>query len=328
MARADLLETMVRAGSRGDQPLFRRAVEAVIAEERAKQHHVLADRLADELGKAGPGLRVVPKQSDVEGAKYVMERTPHRTLADVILPPAVEQACREVVEEQQRVSLLRAHGLEPRHRILLTGAPGNGKTSLADAIAGELAVPLLTVRYDQLIGSYLGETTQRLGKMFEFARSMACVLFFDEFDAVGKERGDDHETGEIKRVVSTLLLEIDALPPHVVVIAASNHPDLLDKAVWRRFQLRVELPLPTTAAVIAWFARVFLTLPDPSGIGPEEIAKVLNGCSYAELEEFTGDIRRRLALEGPTAAPKAIIMARMEQWKARLKVAGPKARRR
>ena len=328
MARADLLETMVRAGARGDQPLFRRAVEAVIAEERAKQHHVLADRLSEELQAPSPALRVVPSPSDAEGAKYVLERAPDLALADLVLPPVVDQACRELVEEQHRVSVLRANGLEPRHRVLLTGAPGNGKTSLAEAIASELAVPLLTVRYDQLIGSYLGETTQRLGRMFDHVRSRPCVLFFDEFDAVGKERGDAHETGEIKRVVSTLLLEVDALPTYVVIVAASNHADLLDRAVWRRFQVRAELPPPTNQAVIAWFAREFVTFPDIVGVTPDEIARQLKGCSYAELEEFTADIRRRMALAGPAGVPKTIILERLEQWRERLRVAGGTRRRR
>ena len=131
---------------------------------------------------------------------------------------------------------MRSHGLQPRHRVLLAGPPGNGKTALAEAIAEALALPFLIVRYEALIGSFLGETAQRLAQLFAFARTLPCVLFFDEFDVVGKERGDAHETGEIKRVVSNLLLQIDALPSHVIAVAATNHSELLDSAVWRRFQ--------------------------------------------------------------------------------------------
>lgn len=100
---------------------------------------------------------------------------------------------------------------------------------IAEAIAQALMVPLLVVRYDYLIGSYLGETTQRLRKLFDFVRSRACVLFLDEFDTLGKERGDIRETGEIKRVVSSLLLQIDNLPTHFVIVTATNHLELLDK---------------------------------------------------------------------------------------------------
>ena len=102
--------------------------------------------------------------------------------------------------------MLRSHGIQPRHRVLLSGPPGNGKTALAEATAEGLGIPLLTVRYEALIGSFLGETTQRLGQLFDRVHTMPCVLFFDEFDVVSKERGDVHETGEIKRVVSELVV--------------------------------------------------------------------------------------------------------------------------
>jgi SpoVK/Ycf46/Vps4 family AAA+-type ATPase len=159
--------------------------------------------------------------------------------------------------------VLRAAGLEPRHRILLIGPPGNGKTSLAEGVAEALLVPLLIVRYEEVIGSFLGETASRLAAVFQVARSRRCVLFFDEFDTVAKERGDEHETGEIKRVVSSLLLQVDAVPSHAVVVVASNRPELLDRAVHRRFELRLELPLPGRAARTAWFERMLSELDEP-----------------------------------------------------------------
>ena len=152
-------------------------------------------------------------------------------------------------EEQQRADLLRAHGLEPRHRVLLVGPPGTGKTTLAEAIAESAGVPLFVVRYETMIGSYLGETATRLKRLFDYARTTPCVLFFDEFDAIGKERGDIHETGEIKRVVTSLLMQVDDLPSYTIIAAATNHPELLDRASWRRFQLRLPLLLPDSRAL-------------------------------------------------------------------------------
>ena len=110
-------------------------------------------------------------------------------------------------------------------------------TSLAEAIAEKLMLPFLTVRYENIIGSYLGETASRLVKLFDYVKTQSCVLFFDEFETIGKERGDTNETGEIKRVVSSLLMQMDNLPSYVIVIAATNHDVLLDKATWRRFQI-------------------------------------------------------------------------------------------
>ncbi|WP_438404108.1 AAA family ATPase, partial [Aeromonas veronii] len=136
----------------------------------------------------------------------VTEITPERSLDSLILNSSINDQLRELVEEQHRFELLHAHGLSPRHKILLAGPPGNGKTSVAEALAFELMVPLIVVRYESLIGSYLGETSTRLKNLLDYAKSRRCVLFFDEFETLGKERGDTHETGEIKRVVSSLLL--------------------------------------------------------------------------------------------------------------------------
>jgi SpoVK/Ycf46/Vps4 family AAA+-type ATPase len=218
-----------------------------------------------------------------------------------------------LVEEQHRADMLRSHALEPRHRVLLVGPPGNGKTSLAEALAGELSLPLLVVRYDGVIGSYLGETAVRLARLMEYVRSRRCVVFFDEFDAIGKERGDEHETGEIKRVVSSLLLNVDALPSYVVVVAATNHPELLDRAVWRRFQLRLELPVPDAAATAEWLKRFETRAELKLGLTAKQVDEHLLGLSYAELEEFGNDVLRRLALHAPNRSVRAIVASRLQQ---------------
>jgi len=315
MARADLLLNLVRAGSSGDRALFRKALEALIAEERAKQHHVLADRLAGHLNSsAGPNgpTRTLPERTS---AYY--EIHPRRTLDSLLLPEAVIGACKELVEEQHRSDLLRSHNLEPRHRVLLAGPPGNGKTSLAEVIATELMVPLFVVRYEAVIASYLGETAVRLARLFDHIRTCRAVLFFDEFDVVGKERGDEHETGEIKRVVSSLLLQVDALPDHVVVVVATNHPELLDRAVWRRFQLRLHLPPPDLAQVEEWFRRLEERLGTTLGHSLHTLASKLKGLNFSELEEFGADIQRRFVLGQQEADMKRIVADRLAQWEQR-----------
>ena len=229
----------------------------------------------------------------------------------LVLSEQVRNICSELLEEQRRTDLLRSHGLEPRHRILLEGPPGNGKTTLAEAIAYELAVPLFVVRYEAVIGSFLGETSTRLRKLFEFVRTHSCVLFFDEFDTLGKERGDIHETGEIKRVVSSLLLQIDALPSYVVVVTATNHPELLDRAVWRRFEIRIALPQPTREQIESWLAQLQERLGMPFGIGIAQICKKLRPTSFSDLENFGLDLMRRAVLAGPSLRMKDLVESRI-----------------
>ena len=204
--------------------------------------------------------------------------------------------------------------------MLLAGPPGNGKTSLAEAIADALSVSFMIVRYEGIIGSYLGETAQRISQVFAHARSRRCVLFFDEFDTVGKERGDLQETGEIKRVVSSLLLQIDALPSYVVVVTASNHPELLDRAVWRRFQVSLELPMPGQRQIEEWFNRFEERSEHSLGLSPRTLAQELRGLSFAEVEDFGIDVLRRIVLEQPGANTKKITEKAICHWKKRFTI--------
>lgn len=316
MPRSDLVISLVKAGATGDQRLLKTTVEALAAEERAKQHHQLADRLVENLRSPSDRQQEVPRTFDGGHGGLLFQIEPRRPLESLILPEGVMQACHELVEEHQRADLLRAYELEPRHRVLLAGPPGNGKTSLAEGLAYALAVPLFTVRYEAVVGSYLGETSSRLRRLFDFARTHACVLFFDEFDTLGKERGDVHETGEIKRVVSSLLLQIDALPSYVVVVTATNHPELLDRAVWRRFQMRLELPRPNRAQTVVWLQRLEERV-GPLGLSHVAVADRLRPNSFAELEDFSLDIRRRLVLQGSDAKVSQVVRERISQWSER-----------
>lgn len=321
MARSDLIIALVKAGTTGDRRGVRSAAEAIIAEERAKQHNVLADRLHSvvQLNGNGSNGNAVATTSDGmnRGRDFIVELTPRRRLDDLQLPVTVRTPVGELIEEQQRADVLRAHGIEPRNRVLLVGPPGTGKTSLAEAIAEAVAVPFFVVRYETVIGSYLGETASRLKRVFDYARTTPCILFFDEFDAIGKERGDIHETGEIKRVVSSLLMQIDDLPSYTIVIGATNHPELLDRASWRRFQLRLTLPVPSTTAVAQYIERFSCRFKDGFGHSPTTIARRLGRISYAEVEQFCLDVQRRHVLSLGERPLKALVTEQLKMWGSR-----------
>lgn len=313
MARADLLCELIKAGLVRDDVSFRKAAEAICAEERSKQHEILANKISELLNNNRYFNNSVSKTSpqvinsnNIIANQLFHEKVPVKRLNQLLLPENVYNSCRDLIEEQTRTDLLRSFGLEPRNKILLIGPPGNGKTSVAEGIAEALMVPLLTVRYESIIGAYLGETATRLSKLFEYAKTRQCVLFFDEFDTIGKERGDQQETGEIKRVVSSLLLQIDSLPSYVVTIAATNHDALLDKAVWRRFQLKLELPKPTRGNLEKWFSLFEKKMNFSFGLETTTLAKKLYGKSYAEAEEFALSVYRKFILRSPDVKSKSI----------------------
>lgn len=315
MARSDLLIDLVEAERLGDKARFRALVEAVIAEERANQHHLVADRLSELITSVGSSDLLARDDSASRVADLVHEIAPRRRLASLQLPHGVAAAATELIEEHHRSELLHSHNLEPRNKVLLEGPPGNGKTSLAEVIAAETMMPFYVVRYEGVVSSFLGETTSRLDNVFEFARTRRCVLFFDEFDTLAKERSDPHETGEIKRVVSTLLLQIDRLPSHVIAICATNHAELLDRAAWRRFQLRLTLPVPTRVEATHFLEAMAARLGGDLGLAPRTLADRLKDASYAELEQFALDVRRRYVLSLPDGDVRSIANTRIEQWR-------------
>jgi len=317
MARADVLVSLVKTAMGGDMVSFRKVVEAVIVEERTKNHHVLADRLNGLLNDIPATQHRQTPIAQNGSNDLIFEITPQKKLTELVLDENIVLSIKELIEEHQRTDLLKSYGLAPRSKILFAGPPGNGKTSLAEAVAYELMCPMLTIRYDSLIGSYLGETAARLKKVFDIARTQRCVLFFDEFETLGKERGDTRETGEIKRVVSSLLLQIDRLPSYTVVITASNHPELLDKAVWRRFQIKIELVNPTKQQIIAFLEMFEKKTSFSFKKNLPILADKLKDGNYSEIEDFCVDVLRQSILQKKQDDPKTIIASRIENWEHR-----------
>lgn len=266
---------------------------------------------------AGGGSAMLPEKLQL----LLRETHPDRRIADLVLPKDMVRELRELLVEIRETPLLRSHSLEPRHTVLLVGPPGTGKTSLAAALAAELDLPFLTVRYEGLVGSFLGETAGRLQDVVDYASRTPCVLFFDEFDSVGKERSDAQETGEIKRVVSSLLLQMDALPSHCIIVCATNHPELLDRAVWRRFEVRIELPKPGSAELRDWFARTERSFGS-IGMSAQQFIAMFKGETFSEIEAITLDARRKVVLSRGEMTPAAAFEGAIARWERRRVVGG------
>ena len=262
MANGKLLRQLIRAGAEGDPDAFRGAARRVIAEERQKHHHLLANDLETILhGRPSvpslPALRGlvenVPEDRE-RGMPLLTLREPARRLEDVVLSPQNLALVRNILREHNRAEVLQAHGLRPSDRLLFCGPPGCGKTLTAEVIAGELGRLLAIVRTDSVVSSFLGETAANLRKVFDFISASPVVALFDEFDALGKEREDASEHGELRRVVNAVLQMLDAYDGRSLIIAATNHERLLDSAIWRRFEEVLLLKPPTPAQLCRLFS--------------------------------------------------------------------------
>lgn len=297
MARSELVIELVKAALTQDSSRVKMLAESIVSEERQKEHHFVADQLASVISqtssKAG-GIKNSSQSSlsnDSVGS-VVWRKTAEAKLSDIVLPKPQRQEIIELIREQAHAQELMRYGVEPRSRVLLKGAPGNGKTMLAEVIATELGLPFLVVHYEDVVSSFLGETAGRLEKVFSEAAESPCVLFFDEFDVVAKERSDTQETGEIKRLVSTLLLQMDRLPVHTIFVAATNHASLLDSAVWRRFDMTFEIQSPS----IKDARKYWNILMKRYGLPTETGMNLSEASSFSHIEKQAKNLRRRAIL--------------------------------
>jgi len=243
MPTGKLLRHLIKSGLDGNTDAFRVASEEVIREERQKQHHLLANDLERLLyGRTvalarSSGRPMEKPPVDRERNLALLDlREPVRRLEDTVLSDETCAVVEEVLHEHHHQERLAGYGLRATDRLLFYGPPGCGKTLTAEVIASELGLPLAIVRVDAVVSSYLGETAANLRKVFDFAAANTAVFLFDEFDALAKERADEAEHGELRRVVNAVLQMMDAYVGRSVLIAATNHETIMDFAVWRRFE--------------------------------------------------------------------------------------------
>ena len=225
-------------------------------------------------------------------------RTPKRSLDEVILPPSSAAALEEILEENRRDDVLRSYGMKPATKIIFFGPPGCGKTLAAEVVAFELDRPLAIVRLDALMSSFLGETAANLRKVFDFISQHSLVALFDEFDAIGKERGDSGDHGELRRVVNAVLQMMDSYEGSSVILAATNHEKILDSAIWRRFDESIEFPLPDEKQLLDILTLKLRGIRRQFEIDDKEVIKEFKGKSGADIERVIRRAAKRMILRG------------------------------
>ena len=270
---------------------------ALAKREERQGHFQAARRLRGALGEAGngdPGDVPWRATGGVPSALRALLPVSPVELEQVVLSRQMREQVEELALEWRLHAQLEEAGMSRRRKLLFVGPPGCGKTLTARALGGMTSLPILVVRFDAIMGAYLGQTAAQLREVFAYAEAIPSVLVLDEIDALAQRRGNPREVGELDRVVISLMQELEHASPRGFVVASSNLPKLLDEALWRRFDL--VLPFPSTARkdLIAFARRRFRTWAVRP---PRDLLAILKGVkSYADVDRVLGDLRRRAIL--------------------------------
>lgn len=320
MANAEYLAELVRAHYAGDDRRFTNLLNQVIAAESRAGHARLAERLRElriEGVRNEPPPRATPlARASRDLAPLLDVGYSEVKLADLVLATDTRQSLTRYVVEQRGAEVLAKHGLAPRRRLLLHGPPGCGKSMTAQALAGELKLPLVRIRLEVIFSRYLGETATTLANVFAEAHRVRGVYLFDEFDALGRTRLDESDVGEVKRVVTTFLQLLDADDSNSLFVAATNAGHALDAALFRRFDDVLELPQPTdsqrgellTRLLRPWRQRV-----------DAQVCAAASGLSYADIQAAVQDAHKDAVLDGQDRPSLEGVAARLQQRRMRLR---------
>jgi SpoVK/Ycf46/Vps4 family AAA+-type ATPase len=257
MASSEHLKALLKSHMSGDDEHFLSIALQVAAHEAKNGHGKLALELRDIVEKARKQAKTNTPVSIARGIKdatgLLTATTPQQRLGDLVTAADVKDKLSRVIREQRHLGKLKSHGLAPRRKLLLVGPPGTGKTFTASVLAGELGFPLFQVRLDAVITKFMGESAAKLRQIFDAIREVRGVYFFDEFDALGSQRASANDVGEARRILNSFLQMLEQDDSNSVIVCATNHPQILDYALFRRFDDVVKYHLPDKTEIITLF---------------------------------------------------------------------------
>jgi SpoVK/Ycf46/Vps4 family AAA+-type ATPase len=303
MASAAQMVALLRSHADGDDEHFY-AVALQVAANEARQGH---EKLALEIKQLVEDARLNRVKHNIiplnrpkgELANLLSVSYPEHRMGDIVLGDQLAMQMKRIIKEHRNAAKILEHGLSPRRKLILVGPPGTGKTLSASVFAGELGLPLFLVRLDGLITNYMGETATKLRQIFDATDQTRGVYFFDEFDAIGSERGLPNDVGEIRRILNSFLQMIEQDPSNSLIIAATNHPEILDRALFRRFDdvLRYELPDAHQAATLLQDRLVNYA---EHAIDWDSIGSKAIGLNYADITRTTQEVIKDALISGKT----------------------------
>jgi len=306
MAAADQIKSLIKSFGQSDDARFFSTALQIAATEAQKGHTTFAQELKKLIDEAKNGRSVnqietkallinLPKR---ELQELIEVFQPKISLKDMVLDDTIKLKLNSVIKEQEKWQLLKAHNLEPKRKLLLTGAPGTGKTMTAQAIAGELGIAVYIIRLDGLMSKFLGESIAKLRLIFDAMNDHRAVYLFDEFDSIGSHRNQQQDIGEIKRVLNSFLINIEKDKSNSIIIAATNLPESLDKALFRRFDEILEYPLPDKDHIIEIIKKNTKAFSFSTKVNYKELSENANGLNYSEIVRICEDTIKEMILNG------------------------------
>lgn len=292
MAAAEQIKSLIKSFGEGDESRFFSTAMQIAASEARKGHTTFAQELKSLIDQAKKG-RI---NSSLDSAKTISISKPKRELnelievfqpkirlTDMVLNTEVRESLNRVIEEQRKFKLLQQYNLSPKRKLLLTGIPGCGKTMTAQALAGELGLTVFIIRLDGLISKFMGESIAKLRMIFDAMEDNRGVYLFDEFDSIGAQRDQGQDVGEIKRVLNSFLINIEKDQSNSIIIAATNLPESLDKALFRRFDDIVRYPLPELEEIKKVIKKNLSEFSLTEKNSCNKIAEAAIGLSYSDI---------------------------------------------
>lgn len=320
--KADILKLLLQSHADGDESSFRKAALQLAAAESSAGHVRVAEEIrsivakmpATSVRKRGPVVDIAAPRGELADILEGGHR--EERLRDIVLRPEAEETITRVISENRSRARLERFGVSPRRRLLFHGAPGCGKTLAAAVLAGEMGLPLMTVRFDALFSRFLGATAVQLRAIFEEMPRRPGVYLFDEFDSVAKARGDSQDVGEMNRVVTAFLQLVDADMSGSILVAATNHVELLDRAVFRRFDVIVPFDKPTHEQ-IADLLMLRLSTVGLDADAAGRLAASSDGWSFADVGRACDDAVRTMALDNREEISERDVVGALEELKRR-----------
>ncbi|MFZ2975297.1 MAG: ATP-binding protein [Candidatus Moraniibacteriota bacterium] len=312
MISTEIIINLINSFKKNDPQEIDIIIKKLIATAEKRKQYNLAKKLREAYASASEAHFSPSSLSSFQfsntqdnNSKLFEIRKSKIGIGNIILSDTNKETLQEIIHNYKKKDLLRKHGLSNDSRLILHGPPGTGKTLFAYVVAGELGIPILHVYLDSLISSYLGETGKNLKEIFREASANECVLLLDEFDAIAKHRDDSQELGELKRVVTVLLQNIDELNPDTILIAATNHDHLLDSAVWRRFDYSLKIDILPASLRKSLIQMIIGANED---IDINLLAELSEGLSGAIIKQIINKSLRKSLLDKDSAGLRDILI--------------------